>query len=367
VELTFLDARQGDAIWVRWGEGRQLLVDMGTSGTGRSIAERFRALPEGEREFELLVVTHVDTDHIGGVLTGLVDPEEPVPVTFKDVWFNGWDHLNGRVPADERSALEPMGGVQGELFSSWLRTHAWNDAFGRAAVVRTGTELPRLELPDGLTITVLAPVQERLTDLAPDWRDAVVEALEKGTLTEASPGLESLGPSTPPTLEGLVDLEMLSEDPFKVDGSKANAASIALLLEHDGKRAVLTGDSIASELVGGLALLRHRLGDSDGDGDRVPVDLVKLPHHGSRNNVSRELVRALDCPQWVFSSDGTTFRHPDAIAVARVLREAPRGAHLVFNVPSTFNGWWQRPEWQALFGYTATYGVVGDGITVTLS
>ena len=35
VELTFLDARQGDAIWVRWGEGRQLLVDMGTSGTGR--------------------------------------------------------------------------------------------------------------------------------------------------------------------------------------------------------------------------------------------------------------------------------------------------------------------------------------------
>jgi glyoxylase-like metal-dependent hydrolase (beta-lactamase superfamily II) len=200
VELTFLDARQGDAIWVRWGQGRQLLVDMGTSGTGRALADRFRALPEDQRAFELLVVTHVDTDHIGGVLTGLVDPDEPVPVTFADVWFNGWEHLNGLVPADERSELEPMGGVQGELLTTWLRDHAWNDAFGRAAVIRTDTTLPRVELPDGLTITVLAPVLQRLTDLVPEWQLAVAAALEKGTLTDVSPGLEPMGPSTAPTL-----------------------------------------------------------------------------------------------------------------------------------------------------------------------
>ena len=359
MELTFLDARQGDAIWVRWGEGRQLLVDMGTSGTGRALADRFRALPEDQRAFELLVVTHVDTDHIGGVLTGLVDPAEPVPVTFADVWFNGWEHLNGLVPADERSVLEPMGGVQGELLTTWLRDHAWNDAFGRAAAIRTDTTLPRVELPDGLTITVLAPVQERLTDLVPEWQLAVAAALEKGTLTDVSPGLEPMGPSTAPTLESAVDLAILSEDPFKVDGSRANAASIALVLEHDGKRALLTGDATASELLGGLALL--------GAGERVPLDLVKLPHHGSRNNVSRELVQAVDCPLWVFSSDGTTFRHPDAIAVSRVVRDSGPEPHLVFNVPSTFNQWWERAEWQELFGYTTTYGVEDDGVTVALS
>jgi hypothetical protein len=359
VELTFLDARQGDAIWVRWGEGRQLLVDMGTSGTGRALADRFRALPEDQRAFELLVVTHVDTDHIGGVLTGLVDPAEPVPVTFADVWFNGWEHLNGLVPADERSPLEPMGGVQGELLTTWLRDHAWNDAFGRGAVVRTDTTLPSVELPDGLKITVVAPVQERLADRVPEWQLAVAAALEKGTLTDVSPGLEPMGPSTPPTLESALDLALLSEDPFKVDGSKANAASIALVLEHDGKRALLTGDATASELLGGLALL--------GAGGRVPLDLVKLPHHGSRNNVSRELVQAVDCPLWVFSSDGTTFRHPDAIAVSRVVRDSGTQPHLVFNVPSTFNRWWERPEWQDLFGYTTTYGVEDDGVTVALS
>jgi hypothetical protein len=365
VDLTFLDARQGDSIWVRWGQGRQLLVDMGTRGTGRALAERFRALADTGRAFDLLVITHVDTDHIGGVLTGLVDPGDPVPVTFADVWFNGWEHLNGKVPADERSPLEPMGGVQGEQLTTWLRTHAWNAAFDRAAVVRTDTELPVVELPDGMTITVVAPVQQRLTDLIDAWRDAVEAALEKGTLDEVSPGLEPMGPSTPPTLESVVDLEILSEDPSPVDGSRPNAASIALVLEHAGRRALLTGDATAAELLGGLAVFRQQHGLAAGD--RVPFDLVKLPHHGSRNNVSRELVRAIDCPQWVFSSDGTIFRHPDAIAVSRVVRDAGPGARLLFNVPSTFNGWWDKPEWRTAFDYTATYGVAGEGLTVSLS
>jgi len=39
----------------------------------------------------------------------------------------------------------------------------------------------------------------------------------------------------------------------------------------------------------------------------------------------------------------------------------------VFNVPSTFNQWWERSEWQDLFGYTTTYGVEDDGVTVALS
>jgi endo-1,4-beta-mannosidase len=70
---------------------------------------------------------------------------------------------------------------------------------------------------------------------------------------------------------------------------------------------------------------------------------------------------------WVFSSDGTTFRHPDAIAVSRVVRDSGPEPHLVFNVPSTFNQWWARAEWQDLFGYTTTYGVEHDGVTVALS
>jgi beta-lactamase superfamily II metal-dependent hydrolase len=96
--LTMLPARQGDALWIRWGDEaspHQLIIDMGTEEIGTAIRERLQQLDESQREFELLVVTHVDRDHIGGILTCLAEAEPLAQLKFKDVWFNGWTHLNG--------------------------------------------------------------------------------------------------------------------------------------------------------------------------------------------------------------------------------------------------------------------------------
>jgi metal-dependent hydrolase (beta-lactamase superfamily II) len=107
LELQFLNARQGDAIWIRWGTGKQIMIDMGTHATGVSIAKRFRDLPKERRQFDLLVVTHVDIDHIGGVLSCVVDRAETVPdLTFNDVWFNGWKQLGGESVTNASTHLE---------------------------------------------------------------------------------------------------------------------------------------------------------------------------------------------------------------------------------------------------------------------
>jgi len=360
LDLQFLNARQGDAIWIRWGGGHQIMIDMGTHATGVALADRLRVLPEEQRAFDLLVVTHVDTDHIGGVLSCVSDPEVPVPaLTFADVWFNGFEHLSGKTPATDGVRLEPMGGAQGEALSKWLRHQAWNEAFHRAPVVRTEVApLPRVDLGDGLSLTVLGPTQPRLEDLKPDWTAEVEAAIDRGDLEEVSPGLERLGPSVPPVLESAVDLEILADTASGVDPSKANGSSITLLLEWEGRRVLLTGDAYAREVAEGLALV-------DG-GVPVALDLFKLPHHGSANNLSRALVESVDCPLWLFSSDGTTFRHPDAMAIARVLRFGRRAnPTLAFNVPSTFNGWWDNDDWRRLFGYQVLYGDATDGLTVS--
>src|SRR5258706_40992 len=94
-----LPAAEGDALWLSWGpeqERHQLLVDLGVRATGQAFRERIKRLPPRERRFDLLVVTHVDTDHIFGVLSGLVDAEPIEGLVFDDVWFNGWSHLNGK-------------------------------------------------------------------------------------------------------------------------------------------------------------------------------------------------------------------------------------------------------------------------------
>jgi hypothetical protein len=358
LDIEFLNARQGDAIWIRWGAGRQIMIDMGTHGTGVKLAERLRDSPKAQRVFDLLVVTHVDVDHIGGVLSCVAEPDQPVDgLEFKDVWFNGWEHLSGKRPANQGVGLEPMGGAQGELFAKWLRTQPWNEAFDRGPVVRS--DMKRIDMGDGLTLTVIGPSQTRLEALKPHWQDDVAIAIDRGDLDEVSPGLESLGPKTPPVLETRVDLEVLAEQSAPKDPSAANGSSITLLLEWEHRRVLLTGDGFADEIHDGLAAL-------DG-GNPVKLDAIKTPHHGSRQNMTKALVKAVDCPLWVFSSDGTTFRHPDPQAIARILHY---GAHpdptLAFNAPSTFNGWWNNQVWRDLFGYQVQYGTTEGGLTVTL-
>jgi hypothetical protein len=355
LDIQFLNARQGDAIWIRWGADRQMMIDMGTHGTGLSIAKRLRDVSESRRHFDLLVVTHVDTDHIGGVLSCVAQPERPVPgLGFRDVWFNGWEHLNGNHTVKADHGLEPLGGVQGEAFSSWLREQAWNEAFRRGPVVRS--DLTPIDMGDGLTLIVLGPSQARLTALKRNWKTDVQTALEAGRLTEVSPGLEKLGPTTPPDFEDRFDLEILADEAAPADTSAANGSSITLLLEWEGRRILLTGDAFADELQEGLAAVNH--------GQPVEFDLVKAPHHGSRQNMTRELAELVDCPVWVFSSDGTTYRHPDAQAIARILQYGRRPKPtLAFTVRSTFSGWWDNDRWRGLYGYQTLYGTAEDGLT----
>lgn len=361
-----LPAREGDALWIRWcagGPAHQMLVDMGTEATGRNLRQRLEALPEVERGFELLVVTHVDRDHVGGVLTCLAEAEPLDGLEFADVWFNGWAHLNGeRVENAEAdggpSGLETWGPAQGERLTSWLSGQRWNRAFHGGPVCRRPDRRPITRTLSGdLRLTVLGPTPARLTELIPTWKEEVREALRKGRLDEVAPGLETYGSDTPPRLESARDLEILAEQEHKKDDSKANGSSIALLLEHDGKRLLLAGDAYPWDLVEGLAAL-----DED---EPVGLDAVKLSHHGSAKNLDDEFVKAVRTPLWLFSTDGNRFKHPDAIAIARVLRSSAAPRTLCFNVPSTYNGWWSSAAWRSRFDYSTRYGTAQDGLVVT--
>lgn len=360
LEIHALPSREGDAIWIRWGGGRQIMIDMGTEGVGDDIRARLQDLPEEQRGFELLVVTHVDRDHIGGVLTCLAEAEEPLPgLSFGDVWFNGWEHLHGAAisPPADRSTLEGMGAAQGERLTKWLRGQPWNEAFDRGPVVSDGPSFPTVELPEGLELTVIGPTQARLGEMIATWQEDVEEALEKGTLQpgDVSPGLESLGASTPPFLESRADLDELADSDSGNDPSKANGCTISLLLEWAGRKILLTGDAFGSDLVDALETL----------GSPFAADLFKAPHHGSKNNVSDALAASVESPYWLFTTDGTRHRHPDAVAIARVLRSSPIVPTLGFNVPSAFNEWWKKPEWIDLFGYDVEYGDPTDGLIVS--
>jgi hypothetical protein len=205
-------------------------------------------------------------------------------------------------------------------------------------------DLPEVPLPEGMRVTVLAPGDAELATLRPVWEREVRDAgLEPGTPyseEEAIPtSVAALGP--PPTRE---DVERWAATPFSKDGSEANGASVCLLLEFDGRSALLTGDAHSDPLIRGI----DRLLDARG-ADRLDVDVFKLPHHGSRRNVSSELLERVHAGAYLFSTNGAQYGHPDLEAVARVALAA-EDARLCFNYEDRV-GIWREPGLVDELGY----------------
>ena len=70
-QIEMLPAGRGDCLWIEYGscsDVHRILIDGGPEGTYDVLRERILALPPAERRFELIVLTHVDRDHIAGLI-----------------------------------------------------------------------------------------------------------------------------------------------------------------------------------------------------------------------------------------------------------------------------------------------------------
>lgn len=348
--IELLPALHGDALWIEYGEPdrpHRILIDggPGSSITRTAIAglisDRIGTLAEGQHDFELMAVTHIDADHITGMLDLL--EKRSIPLRPRDLWFNGWEHL----PDDM------LGAKQGERLSAAIvrRRMPWNTDFGEAATVVSpdGDPLPVVELPGGMVLTLLSPTRQALAELRPVWKAEVERAgLVPGQAAEderaAAPdvlGAEALDP------------EALAEEAFEEDDSAANGSSIAFLAEFGGKSVLLTGDAHAGILADGLRRLARQRGTGT-----VAVDAIKLPHHGSKYNLSPAVLDLLDCGRYLFSTNGDKFHHPEPVAVSRIITTR-EGISLEFNYRTEFTEPWQSRRLQRRFRYHTVFP--GDG------
>ena len=92
----------------------------------------------------------------------------------------------------------------------------------------------------------------------------------------------------------------------------------------------------------------------------------KLSHHGSRANVTQELMRAIQAGHYVFSTNGAQFGHPNDEAVARVIVGSKRPT-LWFNYATERNQRWAAPVLLAKYGYQVRYPDAGQaGVVIGL-
>lgn len=352
VNIEMLPGGHGDCLWIEYGGGgagktSRVLIDCGTPHTFvPHLKPRLERQPADARHFELFVMSHIDSDHIGGAIP-FMEAVGDLGVTVGDVWFNGWKHI---------SKYGELGAKQGEMFSALVERNYWPWNIWRdgAAIVLDGPELPTCTLPGGMVLTLLSPTVDKLKDLAVKWKKEI-------TALGAEPGQgERFLART--TVSTSTDVPALAAARFKPDAAANNGSSIGLLAEYGGKSVLLGADCHAPLLAASIKNLLRQRGQT-----KLKLDAFKIPHHGSQNNLNQELVELVDCDTYLISTNGDVFQHPDREAVARCIHFGGPSPRLIFNYSSKTNDVWARGDLRTQYGYSAVYPDADHaGVTVKL-
>lgn len=369
--ITMLPAQDGDCLLVEVGEKAspyRLLIDGGRAKATPSIRALLASLPAREAPLiDVLVLTHVDEDHIEGLLT-LLEEAPQADHWFDDVWFNGRQHLwQARgvaapqpkiMPAPRAGAPRPQEDVlsvaQGNEFAQLIARLKlkWNDAFGGAPVMtELARPLPALAVARDAVLTILGPPKEKLATFAPNWPAAFA-----GAARQPEPTLRAARDRPKVTRD---NLGALAKSLDQADTAKPNGSSIVLALQFRRRSALFAADAHPNDLAKALRRFAP-------NGKRAVFTLVKAAHHGSARNNTTLLMQALEGAQWLISTDGSRHYHPDPEAIARIVLNGPPGKELVFNYLSDFNKEWAQGDLQAAFGFTARHMTAGRAFSIDL-
>lgn len=310
--LEALQAKHGDSLLLHYGKPnapKLIVIDGGPAGVYKSsLLPRLQALketrsPEAALVIRMLMISHLDDDHINGVLAFLNDlvetheNNEELPFNILTLWHNSFDDIVGNESQEMLKALSsavsksgavsagvPLSLPGGAIIASVpqgrdvrnnakLLSLAVNDPFGTIVAAPVKGK-KTVTIGDGLKFTVLGPVKDRIEELQIEW-NAVLE--KKGLATDK-------------------DGQALAA--AYLDESVYNLSSIVVLAEVAKKKMLLTGDARGDDVLKALK--------SSGLLKSTPlhVDLLKLPHHGSDRNVETDFFRQIIADHYVISADG---------------------------------------------------------------
>ncbi|HEV8516305.1 MAG TPA: MBL fold metallo-hydrolase [Candidatus Limnocylindrales bacterium] len=313
-----MQAAFGDCLVVEIGSPdgpRFLLVDGGPAETYEAhLRPLLSRLAERVPSLDLCVLSHVDNDHVGGLLGFVRELERegrsaPTIPRIAQLWHNSFAQAVGSaelVPLVER-VVRVVGPVVSEMpaFGRVMRGFEEGDEL-RSAALRLRIPLNRgfpagQVLVDGsvpirlgaATVHVIGPSRHVLEDLREEWVRWL--ARHRDRLRRAAPGAAAA---------------------IAADQSVPNLSSICLLVEVGSRSLLLTGDARGDQVLAGLraAGLLH-------EGGQRHVSVMKVPHHGSARNVDPAFLRAVPAEIYVVSADGR-YGNPDHEALAMIVEVA---------------------------------------------
>jgi beta-lactamase superfamily II metal-dependent hydrolase len=346
--LEVLPAAQGDCLLIHWGTVQSPKLAVIDGGPGRvyenhlrprldQIATNLRVTP---LPLELVMVSHMDSDHIVGIKK-LVrdirrDIDDHVPpnqrgLVMKRLWLNVFNDVLGDAAdkyfrtfnASFQASVngQPAPTVIVKLADAFRERHHLSLERAREAAFDIGLVLAgHGEGRDVRDDHKFLFDHQQCAALNTPFKDS--QGRPTLITTERTPTAEKIqalefkivGPSNAEieTLQEEFD-EYITEKGLTAeavlaayaDDSAKNLSSIVSLVTFGDKTILLTGDARGDLILDGL-----EAADLVSAGGSLTVDVLKVPHHGSDRNVEQDFFKRIVAKTYVISGDGK-YGNPD--------------------------------------------------------
>lgn len=279
-EVDFLNVgngKSGDAIPIRYRIANNIrihVVDGGFQETGEKLVDHINNYYDSPTHIDAVIVTHPDGDHDGGLKTLFENFE------INELWMlRPWLYADELIDRFSRfTSVENLKKRFKELYPN----------IAKLEELAEENDVPIFEPFQGNQIgdfTILAPSKDRYLDL-------IVESEKTPEATKAEQ--ESLMEAAGRLLKKAVEFirSAWGEEVFpEEDTSPENNMSVVQFANLCGKNILLTGDA-------GRTTLSEAIEYAPIVGLILPgIDRIQVPHHGSRHNVSTELLDDLLGPK----------------------------------------------------------------------
>jgi beta-lactamase superfamily II metal-dependent hydrolase len=296
LNIKVLPASCGDSILINFKDGDKrinILIDGGFGSIYKNVIknELIKIKNRGEN-IDLLIVTHVDNDHINGIIKFIED--DVLNKLIKEVWFNSWTNFGHKPIKLTHDGNEISSKSAKNLDEKLKNLNIWNNEIIGQGVFRKF---------NNAKITIVSPDEPQLEKL-------------KGYIEKDFQISEPDDRKKP--------IEFLQKRKFIEDDKIPNGSSIAFVFEYNKKRILFLGDSFPSIVLDGLkktGFIKNK--------KPIHFDYIKLSHHGSKHNMSDNLLKNIICNNYIVSTSGC-HKHPNKETFSRILKYQ-KSINLFFN------------------------------------
>jgi len=347
IDLKIYGAGSGDSFLLQFDNESNIMIDMGYGYTyKKEIKNDFLNLSRQSEMIDLLMITHIDKDHISGAIPFFEDNgHNNEIIEVAEVWHNSYRHLQFNkekvdgIDDKEKLILQNIiksnqlnsqeDGIQQKSYKQgsslaqllYQYKYQWNSSFYNNAI--RVNDFKTITIKDDINILVLSPNKTKLDELASKWlkelkkkkynfdisdEEIFDDAFEfyMRSLKEQKSSIQKKS-AKKDNLDNITLTDGQDKEP-------PNGSSMACIIEYKNKKLLFLGDAHEDIIYDNLTLLQE-------NGYELNFDLVKLSHHGSNNNTSVRLVDLVESDTYIISTSGASHNHPDLETIAKIVRK----------------------------------------------